>query len=89
MFTTIETETKDGVITIWLNRPEVHNAFNKVMLEELAEVFLDVRSMDAVCVILRGRGKAEMKMRNSLSGSSVEIEQKRLRTGTTKGHQLL
>jgi len=57
-FSTIETIMTDGVFTIWLNRPEVHNAFNKTMLEELAECFLDIQSMDAVCVILRGRGKS-------------------------------
>lgn len=58
MFKTIETTRKDRVFTIWLNRPDVHNAFNKTMLEELAEVFLDLQSADAVCVILRGRGKS-------------------------------
>jgi len=58
MFTTIETTNENGIFTIWLNRPEVHNAFNKTMLKELAECFEDVKSVEAVCVILRGRGKS-------------------------------
>jgi len=58
MYTTLETTMENRVFTIRLNRPEVHNAFNKAMLEELAEVFLDIQSMDAVCVILRGNGKS-------------------------------
>ncbi len=58
MFTTIETTNENGIFTIWLNRPEVHNAFNKTMLEELAECFLDLQSTDAICVILRGKGKS-------------------------------
>ncbi|MBL7138713.1 MAG: enoyl-CoA hydratase/isomerase family protein [Bacteroidales bacterium] len=48
----------DGVFTIWLNRPEVHNAFNTTMLKELAECFKELQSIDAVCVILRGKGKS-------------------------------
>jgi len=58
MFTTIETSNEKGIFTIWLNRPEVHNAFNSTMLEELAECFLDLQSTDAICVILRGKGKS-------------------------------
>ncbi|MBN1198489.1 MAG: enoyl-CoA hydratase/isomerase family protein [Bacteroidales bacterium] len=58
MYTTIETTNENGIFTIWLNRPEVHNAFNKTMLEEIAECFLDLQSIDAVCVILRGKGKS-------------------------------
>jgi len=58
MYTTIETSLDDRVFTIRLNRPEVHNAFNKTMLEELAECFSDTKSMDAICVILRGNGKS-------------------------------
>ncbi|MBL6950794.1 MAG: enoyl-CoA hydratase/isomerase family protein [Bacteroidales bacterium] len=58
MYTTIETSMENRVFTIWLNRPDVHNAFNTTMLEELAECFLDLQSTDAVCVILRGKGKS-------------------------------
>ncbi len=36
-FKTIEFEINNGVGTIWLNRPEVHNAFNDIMLNEIIE----------------------------------------------------
>ena len=54
---TIETTTDQGVLTIWLNRPDVHNAFDETMLRELTECF---ESLDnsVLCVILRGRGKS-------------------------------
>jgi methylglutaconyl-CoA hydratase len=58
MYQTIETSTSNKVFIIWLNRPEVHNAFNRVMLEELAECFEKLHHSDAVCVVLRGRGKS-------------------------------
>ena len=58
MYTTIEATNENGIFTIWLNRPEVHNAFNSTMLKELAECFLGLQSTDAICVIIRGRGKS-------------------------------
>src|SRR6202012_3511680 len=46
-----------GVLTVTLNRPEIRNAFNEIVIEELAKVF----SHDAVqpgvkIVVLRGNG---------------------------------
>jgi methylglutaconyl-CoA hydratase len=56
-FKTIEYELKDRVARIALNRPEVHNAFNEVMLAELVEVFQDVALREEVRVlVLTGRG---------------------------------
>ena len=46
-----------GVLTVWLNRPEVHNAFDKTMLEELVDCF-ETLDPSVVCIILRGRGKS-------------------------------
>jgi methylglutaconyl-CoA hydratase len=57
MYQTIETTNESGVFTIWLNRPDVHNAFNKAMLEEIADCFDNI-SPDVFCVVLRGRGKS-------------------------------
>lgn len=49
----------DGVLTIRLNRPEKHNAFNETMLQELTEIFGKVAGMkEVVCIILRGNGKS-------------------------------
>ena len=56
-YKTIETNLDKGVLTVWLNRPDVHNAFNETMLRELADCFENI-STDALCVILRGKGKS-------------------------------
>ncbi|WP_300597181.1 enoyl-CoA hydratase/isomerase family protein [Niabella sp.] len=58
MYTTIETEQHYHIATIWLNRPEVRNAFNDIMIAELIHAFETLTSDEAVRVItLRGRGK--------------------------------
>ena len=36
-YETIEFEIIDKVGTLWFNRPDVHNAFNNVMLAEIIE----------------------------------------------------
>lgn len=56
-YKTIELSEEQGVLTVWLNRPEVHNAFNKTMLEELTMCFEDLDPA-VLCVVLRGRGKS-------------------------------
>ena len=38
-FQTIEFEKQADLAIIWLNRPEIHNAFNEVMIQELIECF--------------------------------------------------
>ncbi|MEI6889050.1 MAG: enoyl-CoA hydratase-related protein [Bacteroidales bacterium] len=58
-YNTIETLTTNRVLTIRLNRPEKHNAFNELMLQELTDVFTGIQRMDGViCVVLRGNGKS-------------------------------
>lgn len=50
---------KNGIATITLNRPEVLNAFNEEMLEELLEVYDRIDGDDAVrIVIVTGSGRA-------------------------------
>lgn len=57
-FSTIQLEINNCIATIWLNRPEVHNALNAEMLEELIECFIQLKHNEALRVIvLRGRGK--------------------------------
>ncbi|HET9315255.1 MAG TPA: enoyl-CoA hydratase-related protein [Vicinamibacteria bacterium] len=48
----------DGpVARVWLNRPDAHNAFDGLMVTELRKVLFDLRSVDAIRVIvLGGRG---------------------------------
>jgi len=58
-YQTIEFEKTADLGVIWLNRPEIHNAFNEVMIAELIECFEAVNSMDDIrIVVLRGRGKS-------------------------------
>ena len=48
-----------GVLTITMNRPEVLNAFNDVMLAELTEAVEDAARDETVrCVVLTGAGRA-------------------------------
>lgn len=50
---------EDGVLTITMNRPEVLNAFNDLMLDELTEVAESAASDETVrCVVLTGAGRA-------------------------------
>src|SRR5947209_6771161 len=52
-------QQEDGVLTITMNRPEVLNAFNDLMLEELTEVAEAVAGDETVrCVVLTGAGRA-------------------------------
>ena len=46
-------------LSIWLNRPEVHNAMNDVMIAELTSVFYSVSKLEDIrVIILRGKGKS-------------------------------
>jgi len=58
-FTTIEPELRGAVALLWLNRPEVHNAFNATMLQELVEVLRQIEADPAIrVVVFSGRGKS-------------------------------
>jgi enoyl-CoA hydratase/carnithine racemase len=55
--TTLALEVSDGVATLTLDRPEVHNAFDPTMTEELAAVWRAARDEPAVrAVVVTGRG---------------------------------
>lgn len=59
VYKTIELVILNEVGTIWLNRPEIHNAFNEVMIAELIDMFKAIKDRDDVkIVVLRGRGKS-------------------------------
>lgn len=48
-----------GVMTIHLNRPDVHNAFNEVMIAELTATLKNCIQQEEVrIVVLRGKGKS-------------------------------
>lgn len=49
----------DGIATITLNRPEVHNAFNDELIELLAEMIVDVGHQEGVrAVVIAAAGKS-------------------------------
>jgi methylglutaconyl-CoA hydratase len=60
-FTTIQIEHRNAgtVAWVWMNRPEVHNAFDETLIAELAQV-LDQLNEDATvrAIVLAGRGKS-------------------------------
>ncbi len=57
-YTTLEIERNYKVSTIWLNRPDVRNAFNEVMIAELINAFKEEgKRADTRAIVLRGRGK--------------------------------
>ena len=50
---------RDNVATLSLNRPEVRNAFNPEMINEIKSVFTDLSSKENLrAIVLRGEGKA-------------------------------
>lgn len=58
-FETISYSFKDKIATVTLNRPEVHNAFNEVMIAELTEIFKKISEDELVRVaVLTGNGKS-------------------------------
>lgn len=58
-YETLRVEVKGRIMTIWLNRPEVHNAFNDTMLSELVEVLEAVDQDNNIrVVIFTGEGKS-------------------------------
>jgi len=58
-YKTIKVEQENAIFRITLNRPEVRNAFNMVMIEELMDVFTKLYDDNAVrIIVLTGGGTA-------------------------------
>lgn len=58
-FTTLEITTENQVATIWLNRPEIRNAFNETMISELIDAFEYLNNQTEIrIIVLRGKGKS-------------------------------
>jgi len=54
---TVQVAQKGAVVTVQLNRPEVKNAFNEVLIKELTETFRNLPA-NARVVVLEGAGDA-------------------------------
>lgn len=58
-YNTLLIEKDQHITTVWLNRPEIHNAFNEVMINELLLCFQELNADDDTKIILlRGKGKS-------------------------------
>jgi methylglutaconyl-CoA hydratase len=50
---------QNGVATVTLNRPDIHNAFNDTLINQITELFLKMQADDSVnLVVLTGAGKS-------------------------------
>ena len=55
----LQLEQHSQVATVWINRAELHNAFNTQVIEELHACFQALNTRDDIrVVILAGRGKS-------------------------------
>jgi methylglutaconyl-CoA hydratase len=74
----LELQFEGPVARVWLNRPEVRNAFDGLMVTELRKTLFDLRSVDTVRVIvLGGRGAAfcagaDLEWMRAMAGFSRE-----------------
>ncbi len=78
MYETLEILRDGGVATIWMNRPDVHNAFNEALIAELTAACQQLDADDSVrVVVLAGRGKsfsagADLNWMRRAADASVE-----------------
>ena len=77
-YKTIETHKENDVVTVLLNRPDVHNAMNEQLMKELTTCFKELTNDDGVrIVILTGKGKsfcagADLNWMKSMANYSKE-----------------
>ena len=58
-YETLEIVRAAGVATIWMNRPDVHNAFNAQLIADLTTACIELDADQAVrAVVLAGRGRS-------------------------------
>ena len=59
MYQTLEIQIEQRVATVWMNRPDVHNAFDETLITELTAACKALDADPAVrIVVLAGRGKS-------------------------------
>jgi len=56
-YKTLLVEEGDGILTVTLNRPDVHNAFNDELIAEAIDLFENIGSRDVRAIVLRGTGQ--------------------------------
>src|SRR5437868_5574235 len=90
-YETLLYEERDGVAWITLNRPDVLNAFNLQMQEELRHMWRSLRHNDAVrCAVLTGAGDRAFCVgidRNETMGQWDSLDEVGQRAATPDGGQ--
>jgi len=83
----LRVEEKEGILNLWLNRPEKRNALNATLVDALAEAFKGVESRrDVRVIVLRGEGPdfcvgadlADLKRITSMGEEASLADAKRL-----------
>jgi len=81
-YESLQVEHQGRVATVWMNRPEVSNAFNEGLIDELRAVCLELERNDAVrVVVLAGRGRnfsagADLNWMRRAAAASFEDNQR-------------
>jgi len=77
-YETLKIDVSGAVATIWMNRPDVRNAFNETMIAELTAAFAALdQAPDARAVVLAGNGTAfcawaDLNWMKKMAGFSFE-----------------
>jgi methylglutaconyl-CoA hydratase len=56
-YKTLRVELSDGVLSVTLDRPEVHNAFNENLIAEAIDLFSNLDTEAARVIVLKGTGR--------------------------------
>jgi len=81
-YETLEIALREGVASIWMNRPQLRNAFNETMIAELTAAFQALGEVPEVrAVVLAGRGTAfcagaDLNWMKKMAGFSFEENQR-------------
>ena len=58
-YETIKLHKEKNIVTVYLNRPEIHNAMNEKLMKELTTCFKElIKDNDTRIIILTGKGKS-------------------------------
>jgi methylglutaconyl-CoA hydratase len=58
-YTTLKLDRRGAAAWVWMNRPEVHNAFDETLIAELTKAFAALDSEQTVrAIVLAGEGKS-------------------------------
>lgn len=95
-YETLDYRDEGGVAWVTLNRPEVHNAFNRQMQRDLRALWRGLRHNDDVrCVVLTGAGdkafctgidRAEQMGSGGATGDALDTDDHRIGSGSTPFH---